>query len=167
MSLSETDLKAFREFEKAGWEKAAAAYDRHWGPLSQQSADAILTSAGVGAGSRVLDVATGAGYLAASAAERGANVVAIDFARSQVELARQRYPAIEFTEASAEDLPFTESSFDAVVMGFGANHLPNPEAAFREVYRVLKRGGCFALTVWAAPERNAGFRMVLRAIEEN
>ena len=167
MVLSEQDLKAFQEFERSGWEQAADPYHQHWGLLSRQSADPMLDAAKVSSGSMVLDVATGAGYVAAAAYERGATAVGIDFSGAQIELAQRIYPEMEFREASAEALPFDNNTFDAVVVGFGMNHLPDPEAAFLEAHRVLKSGGWFAFTVWAAPKAGQGFGIVLDAIDEH
>lgn len=167
MALSDTELKAFQEFEKFGWEQAADPYHQHWGLLSSQSADPMLDAAKVSSGSRVLDIATGAGYVAGAASKRGATTVGIDFSGAQVELAQRTFPELEFKVASAEALPFDANTFDAALMGFGMNHLPNPEAAFLEAHRVLKPGGWFAFTVWAAPKDRQGFGIVLSAIEEH
>lgn len=166
MGLSETEQQAFKAFEKSGWELAADHYHQHWGKLSQQSAEPLLDAAKVVAGSKVLDVATGAGYVAAAAAERGAIALGFDFSAAQVELAKRTYPEIDFQQGNAEDLPFEVNTFDAVVMGFGINHLPSAEAAFSEAFRVLKSGGHFAFTVWAAPVEDQGFGIVLGAIEQ-
>lgn len=167
MTLSEAEMQAFRAFEKSGWELAADPYHHHWGRLSSQSAGAMLDAARVAQKSRVLDIATGAGYVAAAAAERGAIATGIDFSGGQIELARRTFPDVEFEQASAEKLPFEAGTFDAVVMGFGMNHLPDPEAAILEARRVLKSGGCFAFTVWAAPRSGEGFGIVLSAIEHH
>lgn len=167
MELSQTDLQAFEAFERSGWEKAADPYHLHWGMLSQQSAVPMLDAAAVVDGEHVLDVATGAGYVAAAAVKRGAYATGIDFSKAQVELARQTYLDIEFHEGNAENLEFEANTFDAVVIGFGVNHLPNPDAAFSEAFRVLKPGGRFAFTVWAAPEPDTGFGIVLSAIEQH
>jgi SAM-dependent methyltransferase len=53
-----------------------------------------------------------------------------------------------------------------VVMNFGLLHLARPDAALAEAHRVLRSGGRYAFTVWAAPERAVAFGMTLRAIEE-
>lgn len=165
MALSETETSAFQAFEKSGWERAATAYHDLWGKLSAQSAWAMLDAAAVGARTRVLDVATGAGYIAAEAASRGAAVIGLDFSEPQVKLAKSLSPDIEFRLGSAEDLPFEASSFDAVVMGFGMNHMPHPERATVEAFRVLRPGGRFAFTVWAEPRHGEGFGIMLSAIE--
>lgn len=165
MALTDKDAEKFNAFEKAGWEKAAQAYHDHWGVLSAQSASATLDAAHVSNGSRLLDVATGAGYLAAAAAERGAAAIGLDFSAAQVDLAQRLCPNVSFQTGNAEALPFKEESFDAVVMGFGMNHLPNPELAIQEAYRVIKSGGWFAFTVWAKPKYGEGFGIVLSTIE--
>jgi SAM-dependent methyltransferase len=115
----------------------------------------------------VLDVAAGAGYVAAAAARRGARAIGLDFSESQVVLARSTLPQIDFRQGDAESLPFDDDRFEAVVMGFGLNHLPHPERAFLEAYRVLRRGGHFAFTVWAAPKSGEAFGFVLGAIQEH
>jgi SAM-dependent methyltransferase len=165
MPLSESESSAFSAFEKAGWEKAAEPYHHHWGTLSAQSAEPMLDAAGVAAGKDVLDVGTGAGYVAAAATRCGANAVGLDFSAAQVELARKRVPAAIFRQGDAENLPFENASFDAVVSGFTVNHLPHAERTFAEAWRVLRPGGRFAYTVWAQPGARDGFGIVLKAIE--
>ncbi len=164
-SASGVESRAFRDFEHAGWQSIPAEYDAAFASLTSQAAQPLLDAAEVGRDTRVLDVATGPGYVAAAAAARGAQVVGVDFSTRMVERARQRYPQVEFREGDAEALPFEEGSFDAVVMNFGLLHLGQPEQALREAHRVLRSGGRFAFTVWAPPEEAVGFRIVLRAVE--
>ena len=165
MTLSESDRAAFSDYEKRSWDKAADLFHRHWGDLTAQSAEPLLDAAGVRAESKVLDIATGAGYVAAAAARRGAIPVGLDFSQSQVDLAHKTYPGIDFRQGDAEDLPFGPNVFDAIVMSLGLLHMPNAERALAEAYRVLKPGGFFAATVWAKLEENPAFRIVFGAIE--
>ena len=158
--------RSFREFEQAGWEDpgVVAKYHQHLASATTQSVGALLDAAGVGAGSRVLDIATGAGYIAGAAAQRGADATGVDFSAAQVAMARGRYPAVRFEQADAEALPFDPDVFDAVVNGFGMCHLPNPDIALREAFRVLKPGGRVAFTVWDMPERTVALGAVYAAV---
>jgi SAM-dependent methyltransferase len=167
MTFSNVDPHAFHDFEQSGWERAAAHYGNAFGALTAQTAGPLLDAAGVSSpGARVLDVATGPGFIAAAAAARGADVVGLDFSAAMIEEARRRHPAITFREGDADALPFDAGSFDAVVMNFGLLHLAHPDAALAEAHRVLRAGGRYALTVWASPDRTVGFGLALRAVEE-
>jgi SAM-dependent methyltransferase len=158
--------QSFREFEQAGWETATvvAKYHEHISVVTTQSVEALLDAAAIRSGSHVLDVATGAGYIAGAAAQRGADAIGVDFSAAQVRMARDRYPALRFEQADAQALPFDPKSFDAVVNGFGMCHFPNPEIALREAFRVLKSGGRVAFTVWDMPERAVGFGAIYSAV---
>ena len=163
----EPSSDAFRDFEQTGWEEAASEYQRFFGPLTAQSIGPLLDAAGVAAGTRVLDVATGMGYVAAAAATRGANVIGLDFAAVMLAEARRRHPGIEFRLGDAEALPFDDATFDAVVMNYGLLHLGQPEQALAEARRVLRVGGRVAYTVWADPTSTVPYAIVLGAIREH
>lgn len=158
--------QSFRDFELAGWEDARVVelYERHLSRITVQSIGALLDAAEVRGRTRVLDVGTGPGYVAGAAVERGADAVGIDFSAALIETARNRYPKIRFEQADAEDLPFESATFDAVVNGFGICHVPRPEVALREAFRVLKHGGRIAFTVFDVPERAVAFGAVYAAI---
>ena len=155
----------FREFERAGWESVVAEYDTSFGSLTVQAIEPLLDSVGAGRGVRLLDVATGPGYVAAAAARRGAAVVGVDFSAPMVAEAKRRHPAIEFREGDAEALPFPDESFDGVVMNFAMLHLGRPDQALTEARRVLRAGGMIGFTIWAKPEESVGFGITLRAIQ--
>ena len=161
------DAAAFHAFEKSGWERASAHYEDAFGALTRQTAGPLLDAAGVSSRSRVLDVATGPGPIAAAAATGGADVVGLDFSAAMIAEAQRRHPSIVFREGDAEALPFDASTFDAVVMNFGLLHLARPDVAIAEAHRVLRRGGRYALTVWAPPEEAIGFGLVLAAVRES
>jgi len=103
-------VDAFSAFERQGWEKLAQTYHSYYATLTSQSIDVLLVALDLQPGDRLLDVATGPGYLAASATARGANIVGIDFAVAMVDLARRLYPALEFRVENAEALPFADQS---------------------------------------------------------
>jgi len=157
----------FHEFEHDGWEKLPKRYHDAFSTLTTQAIGPLLDSVLAKKGTRLLDVATGPGYVAAAAAARGADTVGLDFAAAMVAEARRNYSKITFKEGDGEDLPFPDSSFDAVTMNFGLLHLGRPERALAEACRVLRSGGRFAFTVWAKPEEARGFGIVLGAIQRH
>jgi SAM-dependent methyltransferase len=153
---------AFWEFERAGWERAAARYDECWSD-TVVFVEPLLDAAGVAARSRVLDVACGPGYVSEAAAARGAEPVGLDVAEAMVEQARLRCPNLSFVVGDAQQLPFPDASFDSVTMNFGILHLAEPERAIAEARRVLAPGGRFAFTAWVE-EANAVAAIVDEAV---
>ena len=162
-SAGAVDAEAFNAFESDGWERQASTYDNFLGQITGAVVPALLDAAGVGGGSRLLDVATGPGYAAAAAHARGASVIGVDVASAMVELAAGLHPGIDFRQADAEALPFEDGSFDAVVSNFVVPHLGRPERAVGELARVLETGGVLALTTWDHPERMRLLGLVLDA----
>ncbi|HEY1266059.1 MAG TPA: methyltransferase domain-containing protein [Candidatus Binatia bacterium] len=156
--------EAFKDFERTGWESVVDEYAGAFGELTAQSIGPLLDAVDAGPGVRLLDVASGPGYVAGAAAERGASVTGVDFSAPMVAAAAQRYSKANFRHGDAEALPFAEGSFDAVTMNFGLLHLGDPDKALAEACRVLRPGGSFAFTVWAKPEETAGFGITLGAI---
>ncbi len=159
------DPDAFNELEREGWATAASAYADSFNSLTTQAVGPLLDAVHIDRGMRLLDVASGPGWVAAAAAERGARVVGIDVAAAMVAAASRRYPGIDFREGSAEALLVEAQRFDAVVMNFGLLHLGRPDQALREANRVLMPGGRAAFTAWCTPDKAVGFGLILGAIE--
>lgn len=158
------DAASFRDLQAAGWDEHARHYHEFASRITHWTIDDLLGAAGVGAGTRVLDVGTGPGYVAARAAERGARPEGVDLAAGMLALARELNPGIEFTLGEGERLPFKDASFDAVVGNFVVLHFADPGQAAAEMFRVLKPGGAVALTAWATPDRARFFGVMLEAI---
>jgi SAM-dependent methyltransferase len=158
---------SFRDFEHQGWsdQEVAANYHDFFSPLTTQAIGALLDATAVRPGMWVADVATGAGYVAAAAAERGAEVVGIDFSSTQLALARQLYPDLELRQGDAGALPLPDDSFDAVISNFGMPHFPDPDAFLREAYRVLRGTGRVAFSAWASAQECVGFGLVYSAVQ--
>jgi SAM-dependent methyltransferase len=157
----------FHAFEHAGWEAVHDQYDGSFASLTSQSIEPLLDATDVRESSRVLDVATGPGYAAAAAAARGADVVGLDFSPAMLVTARRQHPALDLREGDAEKLPFADGTFDAAVMNFGLLHMPQPERAVAEAFRVLRLHGRFGFTVWAQPDQAVGLGIVLDALRRS
>jgi SAM-dependent methyltransferase len=142
---------AFDEFERQQWAGRATAYQDSLAALCAYTAGLLLDAAGVGAGTRVLDVGTGTGTIAALACERAARVTAADPEPSMVELARRNAAAADVRHAMLPDLPFRDDAFDAAVANFVLNHVGDPAAALIELQRVVRPGGRVAVTIWPYP----------------
>ena len=157
----------FREFEHRAWQNVVKLYDIYFGALTSQCIEPLLEAVDLHAGDALLDVATGPGYIAAAAARRGATVIGLDFSSGMIAEASALHPGIAFREGDAGNLPFADAAFDVVVIGFGILHFPDPDRALREALRVLRSGGRFGLSVWAGPDKAAGFGIIMRAVEQH
>jgi SAM-dependent methyltransferase len=119
----------------------------------------LIDGAGITPQMAVLDVATGTGNVAIPAAKRGARVVGVDLTPELLDKARARARAagarVEWVLGDAEDLPFPDESFDAVLSSFGVQFAADAGRAAAELARVCRRGGVVGLCCWT-PEGVAG-----------
>jgi ubiquinone/menaquinone biosynthesis C-methylase UbiE len=123
--------------------------------FTAQPAGHLVRFAGVRPGQALLDVGTGTGVVAITAARQGAAVTGLDLTPELLEQARAIAPAagfpdIAWKEGDAESLPFGDASFDVVLSQFGHMFAPRPDVAVKEILRVLKPGGRLAMATWPA-----------------
>ncbi|HYJ18009.1 MAG TPA: class I SAM-dependent methyltransferase [Burkholderiales bacterium] len=112
----------------------------------------ICEAVGLRAGQKVLDVATGSGNAALSAARRGCEATGIDYVPALIGRARERAAAerlpARFEVGDCEDIPFPDGSFDAVLSVYGSIFAPDAEKAAQELVRVCKPGGKIGMSNW-------------------
>jgi SAM-dependent methyltransferase len=164
--MGPVDSSAFDAFEAAGWGEKAAAYERLFRDITGRLVEPLFAAAAVDASTRVLDLATGPGWVAAEAAERGASVVGIDIAEAMIARARSAHPELDFRWADAHELPFADASIDVVLGNLVVMHLSRPERAMAELARVLRPGGRVVLTAWAHPSQHRLVGIFLDAMAE-
>ena len=127
------------------------------------AADACVRAAAIGPGEQVLDVACGDGNAAIAAARAGAIVTGVDITPELLDVARAVAPEIEWVEGDAQDLPFEDDSFDAVLSTFGSMFAPDHRRTAEEMLRVVRPGRRIAIASWT-PDGTIGdfFRTVAR-----
>jgi ubiquinone/menaquinone biosynthesis C-methylase UbiE len=151
MSALTAEMATLKTRLKSTWE--AGDYGHFAKPIEQGALE-FLDRLDVAPGTRVLDVACGAGQIAIPMARAGADVVGVDIASNQIAQARARAQAagleVRFDEGDAEELPYANASFDLVVTLIGAMFAPRPERVAAELLRVCRSGGRIVMANWTA-----------------
>jgi SAM-dependent methyltransferase len=166
MSCPTFDPEAFREFERRGHDRLARSYAQLFTPITALAVGSLLDAAGVHCRTRVLDVACGPGLVCRVVEQRGGQPIGLDLAPRMIEIARERFPQIEFVVGHVERLPFADGSFDSVVCNFGLGHFPRPEASVLECIRVLLPGRKIAFAWWDTLQRQRLQAIFREAISE-
>ena len=143
------DFAAVKLKQQAAWSAGDYAVV---GTTLQIVGETLCEALDLRAGDRVLDVAAGNGNATLAAARRWCDVVSTDYvgallARGQARASAEGL-AVQFQEADAENLPFSDGSFDVVLSTFGVMFTPNQERAASEMARVCKSGGKIGLANW-------------------
>ena len=143
------DLRAIKTKQQAAWSSGDYAVI---GTTLQIVGEQLAEAMDLRAGQTVLDVAAGNGNVTLAAARRWCKVTSTDYVDMLLAVGRKRADAdrldVKFQVADAEDLPFADASYDAVVSTFGVMFTPNQDKAAAEMLRVCKRGGRIGLANW-------------------
>lgn len=129
-----------------GYDLFAPYYDESLKFLSGFEKGRLFSIFGDLKGKKVLDLGCGTGRVLGELKLFGAEVVAADISKEMLKSVEKKHPDVQTIVADAENLPFENESFDAVIATFLIVHLKDPQIAFDEIYRVLKDGGDFLLT---------------------
>jgi SAM-dependent methyltransferase len=160
---SRFDPAEFRDTQRAAWSSVAGGWRAWWHVFEAGSAELnarLVAAAGVRAGHRVLDVATGIGEPALTAAAKvgptGA-VVGVDLSPGMLAFARERaseagFAHAEFLERDGEELGLEDAGFDAALSRWGLMLMLRPERAAASIALALRPGARLAASVWAPPE---------------
>ncbi len=149
MSAIPTDLIALKSKLKATWESGDYGV---FAKYLEPSAIEFFNRLNILPGTKLLDIACGAGQLTIPAAKRGIQVTAIDLAENLVAQARDRAKSeglnVQIDQGDAEDLPYADASFDVVLSLIGAMFAPRPELVASEMLRVCAPGGKIIMGNW-------------------
>jgi len=160
------------------WQDAAAAWHR-WGPTLEiwlwEATQTMLDAAGVGAGSRVLDLAAGAGGQSIAAARRvgpNGSVLATDISPAILDYAAAEAKSAGVSTVSTMELDgeqldqLPDASFDAVISRVGLIYFPDQQRALTGIRRVLVDGGRLGAIVYSTPDRNEFFSLPVSIIRQ-
>ena len=162
------DPETYKRTTRAQWQDAAEAWHR-WGPTIESwlgpATERMLDTAKITTGSRVLDVAAGAGGQSLAAARRvgqTGQVLATDIAPAILEYAAKTANEaglrnITTRELDGEDLAVEEASFDAVISRVGLIYFPDLQRALAGMRAALRPGGRISAIVYSTADRNGFF----------
>jgi len=167
MSSSGTQFNPdqFKAQQRQMWDNVAKGWQAWWETFengAQKVSDKLVELAEIKPGDRVLDIATGIGEPAVTAARRvkpNGRVVATDISPQMIAIAKSRAESLglgsmmEFKEIDAEKLDFPKSTFNAVLSRWGLMFLPNLPMALTTIRQLLVPVGRFAAAVWPAPAK--------------
>jgi len=164
MDDTPSDPAVWKRQQREQWSNVAQGWRRRWVAFEQGAqplSDRMMELAHVAPGHKVLDVATGIGEPAMTAARRAGpsgSVVAIDQAPQMLAVARERMQAagigtVEFVEGDAEAVTLPPDSFNAVVCRWGLMFFHNPVGTLARLRNSLVPGGRLAVAVWGEPSQ--------------
>ncbi len=144
-----TDFAAIKAKQNVAW--GSGDYSKV-GVTLQITGEELAEAMDMMPGAKVLDVAAGNGNATLAFARRFCDVTSTDYVEALLDASSQRAKAeglfVSYKVADAEDLPFEDQSFDAVVSTFGVMFTPNQQQSAAELQRVVKSGGKIGMANW-------------------
>ena len=164
-----SEVLAAWEVSSQYWNKHQALIEKIYAPLSRT----LMEEAHIVSGQAVLDVGGGSGepsLMIAPVVGESGSVTYTDPAAGMVKAARAEAERrgllnIQFHQCPAEQLPFSDASFDVGVGRLSVMFFPDVVAGLREVLRVVKPGGHVSFLVWASKEVNPFFSVVTEILD--
>jgi ubiquinone/menaquinone biosynthesis C-methylase UbiE len=166
MNNADFDPNKFKLNQRQSWDSVARGWQKWWKTFengAQKVSDRLIELANVESGDKVLDVATGIGEPAISAAKivgKSGHVTATDISSEMLAIAEERakstglHDVIEFKQSDAESLELeTNQAFNSIICRWGLMFLPNLDNALSNMLRLLVPGGKLAAAVWSEPSK--------------
>jgi len=172
------DTNQFKMDQRQNWDSVAEGWKQWWDAFekgAQRLSNRLIELAKIKSGQRVLDIATGIGEPAITAAKivgTSGHVLATDISTQMLGIAKERAASlglqdiIEFKESDAEILDLSDSAYDAVLCRWGLMLMPNLDAALSKIHDSLISGGRFAAAVWADAPKVPIISLAARIISE-
>jgi ubiquinone/menaquinone biosynthesis C-methylase UbiE len=157
--VSTLDSNQYKEEERQKWDNIANNWQKWWKTIergAEKVSRQLIELAEIKSGSKVIDIATGVGEPAITAAGRvggSGHILATDISPQMLSVTKERaissglQNVIEFKEGDIETIDLPMSTFDAALCRFGLMFLPDLGAGLSNIYKSLKEGGCLAAAV--------------------
>ncbi|MGA8563268.1 MAG: class I SAM-dependent methyltransferase [Nitrososphaeraceae archaeon] len=174
--MSVIDPKQYKETQRHNWDSVAHGWEKWWRTIeigTVKVSRRLIELASIKVGSKVLDISTGIGEPAITAAREVGNtgqVLATDISSEMLSIAKQRaintglQHVIAVKQGDTGTIELPNSTFNAALCRFGLMFLPDLDTALLNIYGSLVNGGRFAAAVWASPEKDSLFTSTMNTV---
>lgn len=161
------EINAYYALTRKAFDSLAPLYNIMTLPLMRVRKQ-VVEVANAGAGSLVLDVATGTGQQAFAFAKRGYEVIGVDLTESMLEVAQKHNKdgAVKFESGDATHLQFEANTFDVTCISFALHDMPLQirEKVLREMARLTKRNGVIVIVDYDLPDNRVSRALIYRFV---